>query len=186
MYSEAETQEYLDEIREQVCSKCVERLPGGPPRAPLGKKCGIELHLPMFLDAVHEVDSPVIEPYLDNIHRRVCSQCSLRGCDGCPCPMDYLLVLLVQSIETVDRRRLERGFPSGTSGRRLTICRSAILDGMCQMTPVSAEPSQHGPRAGSFCNSVDHFICQRNPLARPPIAANSGINGAGRESCSVW
>jgi hypothetical protein len=108
VYTETEVREYLEVIREQVCSRCVERLPGGPPCAPLGKKCGIELRLPLFLQAVHEVDSPAIEPYLDNLHRCVCSQCSLRGCDSCPCPMDYLLVLLVESIEMVDRRRMER------------------------------------------------------------------------------
>jgi hypothetical protein len=35
--------EYLGEIREQVCSRCPERPPGGTPCAPLGKDCGIEL-----------------------------------------------------------------------------------------------------------------------------------------------
>ena len=61
--------------------------------------------VPSYLEAVHQVQSSRIEPYLDSIHRSVCSQCIMRGCDGCPCPMDYLLVLLVQAIETVDRRR---------------------------------------------------------------------------------
>lgn len=110
MYTEAEVQEYLDEIRERVCTRCVERPPGGPPCAPLGKMCGVELHLPLFLEAVHEVDSPLIEPYLDNIHRRVCSQCVRRGGEGCPCPLDYLLVLLVEAIETVDGRH-QQGSP---------------------------------------------------------------------------
>jgi hypothetical protein len=73
----------------------------------LGKQCGIELHLPKYLEAIHEVDSHLIEPYLDNIHKKVCSQCLRRGCDGCPCPMDYLLVLLVQAIGTVDRRHTD-------------------------------------------------------------------------------
>jgi hypothetical protein len=104
MYTTAEMQEYLAEFRDQVCSRCVERPPGGPPCAPLGKKCGVELHLPMYLQAIHEVDSPSIEPYLDNLHRRVCTRCERRGCDGCPCPLDYLLVLMVQAVETVDRR----------------------------------------------------------------------------------
>jgi hypothetical protein len=107
MYSNAELDEYVAEIREQVCSRCVERPPGGPPCAPLGKPCGVELHLPLFLEAVHEMESPLVEPYLENIHRRVCSQCARRGCDGCPCPLDYLLVLVVQAIETVDQRRLQ-------------------------------------------------------------------------------
>jgi len=113
MYSEAQLQEYLWEIREQVCKRCVERPPGGPPCASRGRACGIELHLPKYLDAIRGIDSPIIEPFLDNIHRDVCTHCPRHGCDACPCPMDYLLVLLVQAIETVDRRnRLMRDEPA--------------------------------------------------------------------------
>jgi len=57
MVGEAKLNEYLTEIREQVCSRCVERPPGGPPCAPLGKVCGVELHLPKIIDAIHEVRS---------------------------------------------------------------------------------------------------------------------------------
>ena len=114
MYTEAEIQEYLAEVRDQVCSRCVERPPGGPPCAPLGKKCGVELHLPKFLEAIHEVDSPRIGPYLDNIHRRVCSQCARRGCNDCPCPLDYLLVLIVQAVDTVDQRHRQDGPGAGS------------------------------------------------------------------------
>ena len=42
MITETELDEYQDEIRNVVCSRCVERPPGGPPCAPLGKECGIE------------------------------------------------------------------------------------------------------------------------------------------------
>jgi hypothetical protein len=107
MYTETEVQEYLEEIREQVCSHCVERPPGGPPCAPLGHKCGVEMHLKDYLQAIHEVESSRIEPYLNNMHRQVCSHCSQHGADHCPCPMDYLLVLLVQAVETVDERHQE-------------------------------------------------------------------------------
>jgi hypothetical protein len=80
--------------------------------------CGIERHLPQFLDAIHEVDSNLIEPYLDNIHRRVCSTCSRLGHEGCPCPLDYLLVLLVQAVETVDQRNYSpKGDLSGAGPR---------------------------------------------------------------------
>ena len=105
MYTKAQLQEYLGEIRTQVCSRCVERPHGGPPCLPLGKLCGIELHLSEYLDAVHQVDSAAIEPYLDNMRSHICGGCSQHGCDGCPCPMDYLSVLLVQAIETVDQRQ---------------------------------------------------------------------------------
>src|SRR5262249_47776782 len=53
MLTKRELAEYLNEIRREVCSRCVERPPGGPPCAPLGKQCGIEMHLPELIDAVH-------------------------------------------------------------------------------------------------------------------------------------
>lgn len=105
MYSADELQEYLAEIRNQVCSRCVERPSGGPPCAPLGKKCGVERFLPQYVEAIHEVHSPSIEPYLDKLHSAVCGGCDRKGSEGCPCPLDYLLVLMVQAVETVDQRR---------------------------------------------------------------------------------
>jgi hypothetical protein len=106
--TEAVATEYLDEIRKQVCPHCVERPPGGPPCAPLGKPCGIELHLPDLIDVIHEVGSPLIEPYLNQNRKEICEGCAFHHGSNCPCPMDYLAVLLVEAVETVDRRREQR------------------------------------------------------------------------------
>jgi hypothetical protein len=111
MNEEAELAEYLAEIRQQVCSHCVERPPGGPPCAPLGKACGVEMHLPQLVDSIRAVDSHLIAPYLEHNRQQVCEQCAFLHSGICPCPMDYLAVLLVQAVETVDQRRQrhERG-----------------------------------------------------------------------------
>jgi hypothetical protein len=103
--AEAALTEYLAEIREQVCSRCVERPPGGPPCAPLGKQCGVEMHLPALVDAIHEVKSGLIEPYLTHNRERICERCSMHKTSLCPCPLDDLAVLIVRAVETVDRRR---------------------------------------------------------------------------------
>ena len=109
MVPETELEEYMDEIRLQVCSRCVERPPGGPPCAPLGKQCGIEMHLPQLIDAIHEVRSDLITDYLDHNRQRICQGCILHNNPSvCPCPMDYLAVLLVSAVETVDQRRQQR------------------------------------------------------------------------------
>jgi len=108
MIAEAELAEYLDEIRKQVCSCCVERPPGGPPCGPLGKPCGIELHLPELIETIHDVHSPLIEPYLEHNRQDICQHCAYLHSSGCPCPMDYLAVPLVQAVETVDERRQRR------------------------------------------------------------------------------
>jgi len=105
MVTAATLNEYLDEIRQQVCTHCVERPPGGPPCAPLGKQCGIELHLPELVDSIHGIDSASIVPYLDTNRHQICAYCPRLEKPDCPCPMDYLAVLLVQAVETVDARR---------------------------------------------------------------------------------
>jgi hypothetical protein len=108
MVTEPDLAEYLDEIRKQVCACCVERPPGGPPCAPLGKQCGVELHLPQLIDAIHEVHSPLIEPYLNHNRQEICQHCPFLHSSICPCPMDYLAIPLVQAVETVDERRGRR------------------------------------------------------------------------------
>jgi hypothetical protein len=108
MYEGTDFEEYMSEIRDQVCTRCVERPPGGPPCAPLGKHCGIELDLPALVAAVHRVRSNNMEPYIDHFHGDVCMHCANRDTTQCPCPLEFLLVLAVQAIEAVDQRRAER------------------------------------------------------------------------------
>jgi len=111
MLAEAELQEYLDEIRQTVCSRCVERPAGGPPCGPLGKPCGVEMHLEKLVEAVREVHSPLAEPYLTHNREKVCTDCPFLHSEHCPCPMDTLTVLVTEAIEAVDERhaRRERG-----------------------------------------------------------------------------
>jgi hypothetical protein len=96
--------EYLAEIRKEVCSRCIERPPGGPPCAPLGKQCGIELHLPELIASIRQLHSNSIAPYLERNRKHICEHCALLHSSTCPCPMDYLAVLLVDAVEEVDRR----------------------------------------------------------------------------------
>jgi hypothetical protein len=105
MASESELAEYLAEIREQVCSRCIERPPGAPPCAPHGKLCGIELHLAEIVDVAHRARGQTMDPYISRFHSDVCTFCTNRTTEQCPCPLDYLLLLAVQAIDAVDERR---------------------------------------------------------------------------------
>src|ERR1019366_4021978 len=109
MLTQVELGEYLDEIREDVCSRCVERPPGGPPCVPLGKMCGVELHLENLIDSIHQVRSNRIAPYLDHNRHEICEKCAFLHSSVCPCPMDYLAILVVKAVEAVDERRRQRG-----------------------------------------------------------------------------
>jgi hypothetical protein len=104
MYTDPELQEYLAEIRQQVCSRCIDRPPGAPPCAPKGKQCGIELHLAEIVEVCHKSRSRSMEPYIERFHNEVCSHCAVRPTSHCPCPLDHLLQLAIEAIETVDER----------------------------------------------------------------------------------
>lgn len=105
MYAGTEMEPYMTAIREQVCSRCVERPTGGPPCLPLGKRCGIEINLPQLVESVSKVSADVMEPYIDGFHDGVCEDCVNRNQPQCPCPLDFLLPLAVNAIESVNAER---------------------------------------------------------------------------------
>jgi hypothetical protein len=65
------------------------------------------MHLPQLIEAIHEVHSPLISPYVDHNRQEICRCCAFLHSSICPCPMDYLAVPLVEAVEAVDQR-LER------------------------------------------------------------------------------
>jgi len=114
VYTETELEEYLSEIRDQVCTRCIDRPPGGPPCAPLGKMCTVELSLPAYLSAIHEAKGGSIDSYVDSLRCDVCSHCHHQDANGfClpraerNCALDYLFPLIVQAVEAVDQRHKE-------------------------------------------------------------------------------
>jgi hypothetical protein len=109
-----EYDEYLTELREQVCNRCIVRKPGNPPCAPHGVGCGIELHLPELVEICRRTDSALMDPYIATLHDTICKDCDFRDKPTCPCPLDYLLQLAVEAIERVERRRTARRDSSST------------------------------------------------------------------------
>jgi hypothetical protein len=105
MVSLAQSDEYLDEMRRQVCDHCIARRPGGPPCQPIGVGCGVEQHLEELISICRAVDSPLIDPYVERLHEEICGTCIYRDTANCPCPLDYLLPLAVGAVETVEERR---------------------------------------------------------------------------------
>jgi hypothetical protein len=47
----------------------------------------------------------MITPYLEHNRNSICSQCAFLHTSICPCPMDYLSVLIVEAVEKVDQRQ---------------------------------------------------------------------------------
>jgi hypothetical protein len=108
MVTATEAEEYLAMIRENVCRYCPERPAGGPPCLPLGKACGVEIHLPELIDAIHQVHSGLIAPYIAHNQNQICARCAFLHSSVCPCPMERLAVLVVEAVETVDDERERR------------------------------------------------------------------------------
>jgi|SRR5262245_31152548 len=104
MVAQAPLAEYLREIRQQVCALCIERRPGGPPCVALGKWCGVEAHLSELVSAIRRVHSPLMGPYEASTECLVCQGCAAHFSSDCPCPMGYLLPLVVEVVEAVDQR----------------------------------------------------------------------------------
>lgn len=105
MLTQREHDEYLAELREHVCSRCIQRAPGSPPCAPHGKPCGIEAHLAQLVQLCRTTDSSQMADYIDELHDVICPSCEFKDSAACPCPLDYLLQLAVEAVERVDRRR---------------------------------------------------------------------------------
>jgi hypothetical protein len=115
MYEGTGLEIYRRAIRDQVCTRCIDRPPGGPPCGPRGRRCWIELHLRALVESVHRVRSGAVDRYVESFHDRVCTDRPNRFGDQGPCSLDFLLVLAVQAIEAVDRSRARRNEPAVTT-----------------------------------------------------------------------
>jgi hypothetical protein len=96
--------EYVAELRERVCSRCVAHPAGTPPCAPHGIACGIELHVPKLVQLCRSTDSGQMDTYITKLHDEICAECEYRTASICPCSLDYLLKLAVEAVEAVERR----------------------------------------------------------------------------------
>jgi hypothetical protein len=70
---------------------------------PLGKRCGVELHLEDLVAVVHSNAAARIDPYIDGFHTTICTSCPVNPTSQCPCPLEYLITLAVEAIESVDQ-----------------------------------------------------------------------------------
>lgn len=107
MDTDEKYEDYRVELRASVCSHCIQRLPGNPPCSEHGMPCGIEQHLPEIVEICRSTDSSLMDPYIQALHDKICATCSNREQPSCPCPLDYLLQLVVEAVERVNRRREE-------------------------------------------------------------------------------
>ena len=93
-------------FREKICSVCVDRNPDGSCDRLAEGSCALMEKIPLVVEAICQVDSHSIGPYIESIRRTVCEKCELRNVDGtCDfrltdhCMLDIYLPLVVEVIE---------------------------------------------------------------------------------------
>jgi hypothetical protein len=101
MQATAQRAEYLDEVRQQVCSLC-------PDEGPWCWHCGVELRLPELIDAIHHGDQelPELGPPAEGQMSCVGYHCC-PGSTG-PCPVASLAARLVEVVKAADERHAQR------------------------------------------------------------------------------
>jgi len=105
-------QEYWDALQAKVCARCLEgNGKGGCLIAP-GRECALKVHFPRIIEAVNSVFSPSVEPYVEQLRKKVCAvctsqtdagSCSLR--DDAECALDRYYPLIVQVIEETQLKK---------------------------------------------------------------------------------
>jgi hypothetical protein len=65
----------------------------------------MERHLPALVKLCRTTDSALIDAYIEKLHDTICADCEYKDKPACPCPLDYLLKLVVETVEKVERRR---------------------------------------------------------------------------------
>lgn len=105
-------QPYLDAIRNNVCTVCLDAVMLGNEFVrcglPKGRTCPVEIFLPKVVDVVEAVDSWLIEDYVKLLREKVCAICKHSDGDFCAlrlqadCPLDRYFMLVAEAIKEVD------------------------------------------------------------------------------------
>jgi hypothetical protein len=107
-------QEYLDAVRNNVCTVCLDAVMHGSQFVrcglPKGRTCPVEIFLPQVIDVVESVDSWLLDDYVKVLRERVCAICKHSDGDFCAlrlqadCALDRYFMLVTEAIQQVHTR----------------------------------------------------------------------------------
>jgi nucleotide-binding universal stress UspA family protein len=99
---------YLQEIRQRVCAKCIDRTASGLCVTSTYDSCAINRYLPEIIDIVLTTPGDNLADYLAELRQRVCSVCGHQSPDGycdmredVECALDRYFPLVVEAIQEV-------------------------------------------------------------------------------------
>ena len=93
-------------LREKICSVCIDRNPDGSCDRLAEGSCTLMAKIPLAVEAICQVDSPSMGPYIESLRRTVCEKCELHNIDGScdfrrtdQCMLEAYLPLVVEVVE---------------------------------------------------------------------------------------
>jgi hypothetical protein len=105
-------EEYWVALQQKICAKCVDGDGSGGCRIAHGRECAMRTHFPQIIDSVNSVFSPSVEPYVDQLRKKVCAVCTGQSSEGAcrtrdetECALDRYFPLIVQVIEETQLKK---------------------------------------------------------------------------------
>ena len=102
-------QRYIDAIRKNVCSICVDSTDEGDCTLTTKELCAVEYYLPKILEVVHNTQSEDINEIHQELRDTVCAECATsedsEHCylrEDANCSLDRYFSIIVETIQKVD------------------------------------------------------------------------------------
>ena len=105
-------EEYWAALQQKICAKCVDGDGGGGCRIAPGHECAVKTHFPQIIESVNSVFSQSVEPYVEQLRKKVCAVCTSQSSEGAcrlrdetECALDRYFPLIVQVIEETQLKK---------------------------------------------------------------------------------
>lgn len=102
---------YEEAIRKHVCEHCIDFEENGSCRSKDPEGCAIFRYLPQLVQIALELHERKIDPYVEAVRARLCSQCkNSKGSEHCElrdnvdCGLNRYLPLVLDAIEEVNQK----------------------------------------------------------------------------------
>ena len=101
-------QKYLEAIRKNVCSICVDSTDEGDCTLTEKEVCAVESFLPRIVDVIHNAQEDDLQTYINELREKVCAECRSNGDENCylredaNCALDRYFPLIIDAIKSVD------------------------------------------------------------------------------------
>jgi hypothetical protein len=108
--------QYLEAIKEKVCTHCIDADREGNCRISSGKECTVETNYDRIVKSILATKSNRYEDYVAGLRENVCENCSYGNTASCDdrneveCPLDRYYPMIVDAIEEVGIDHIRRAY----------------------------------------------------------------------------